>query len=330
MEYLLLPQNNRKAEGPIMKDVIPSTTAGYPECRHYLGRQLVTLLLSGVCTVGAAQACTLWAATGKWVEGGGTLIAKNRDWKPDHHQAIRIVHPRHGYAYIGLFAEGNSTPGLKAGTNQKGLTVLSASSNIPRLLRQNQPNKHSVMRKILTHYASIEELTREAGQIFTIARAGFFLISDSRQAMSVEVGLQGRFATHLITEGAIAHTNHYLDQALAGQFGDRPGISSTTRLARIRSLLDTENLPLSQRAFATMSRDRQDGPENSLWRHGREYTLASWIVETPAAGPPRLHLVLANPDEPESLQEMILDEQFWQEGKTRNPPSGLQEEKGLP
>lgn len=30
----------------------------------------------------SSEACTLWGATGQSVEGGGTLIAKNRDWAP--------------------------------------------------------------------------------------------------------------------------------------------------------------------------------------------------------------------------------------------------------
>lgn len=318
------PATTQKVVGPLIVDNV--TYPGAEECPERslsLRMPLVMVLLAGAFATSPVLACTLWAASGAQVDGGGTLIAKNRDWKPDHHQIVRVVHPGSGYAYIGLFAEGNRTPGLKAGTNQRGLTILSASSNIPKQLRQTQPDKHSVMRQILARYASVEELDRDAGHVFSSSRAGFFLISDASQVMTVEVGLQGRFATHRIAAGTMAHTNHYLDPALAGQFEDKPGISSTTRLARIRALLAMAATPYNMQIFATMSRDRHDGPDNSLWRHGREYTLASWIVLAPQAGPPHLHLVVANPDEPENTLDLVLDDQFWSAGNTRNLPPAL-------
>jgi hypothetical protein len=42
--------------------------------------------------------------------------------------------------------------------------------------------------------------------------------------------------------------------------------------------------------------------------------LSSWIVETPAAGAPKLRVALANPGEPETTNTFILDERFWKEG----------------
>lgn len=47
---------------------------------------------------GFVEACTLYGAAGGNVEGGGTILAKNRDWKPDHTQLLRIVKPSRGYA----------------------------------------------------------------------------------------------------------------------------------------------------------------------------------------------------------------------------------------
>ena len=54
----------------------------------------------------SVEACTLWAANGTFADGGGTLIVKNRDWKPDQHQDVKFVSPKQGYSYFGLYADG--------------------------------------------------------------------------------------------------------------------------------------------------------------------------------------------------------------------------------
>jgi hypothetical protein len=43
-------------------------------------------LTAGLFVGRPLQACTLWGAAGELVAGGGTLVAKNRDWPPDHRQ----------------------------------------------------------------------------------------------------------------------------------------------------------------------------------------------------------------------------------------------------
>lgn len=257
-------------------------------------------------------ACTLWGAGGDTVADGGTLISKNRDWKPDHHQTLKLVRPAQGYAYFGLYAEGNSDPGLKAGSNEKGLTIVSASSNIPKKLLGTQAGKHGVMAHILQRYGSIAELAKDADTLFAGARASFLMLSDHHQIMLVEIGLEGRHSIRILDQGSITHTNHYLDPALAGSFGDKPGVSSSTRYARINELLTGATKPFDTATFASLSRDHVAGPDNSLWRNGREYTLASWIVATPPEGPAHLRIVIANPGEPESTQELTLDAAFWQ------------------
>jgi len=268
-------------------------------------------LLAGLLPL-PVLACTLWGASGEDVADGGTLISKNRDWAPDHQQILKTVRSKRGYAYFGIFATGNAEPGLKAGTIEKGLTIISASSNIPKKLREQQTDKHGVMARILLGYASIAELSKDADALFAGSHANFFMLSDHRQIMLVEVGLDGRHSIRIIEQGSVAHTNHYLDSALAGQFGDKPGVSSSTRYARINELLSQAPHPLNMEAFATFSRDHVAGPNNSLWRTGHEYTLASWIVATPPEGAPQLRVVIANPGEAESTQEITLDKAFWQ------------------
>lgn len=268
---------------------------------------LATLLLFPL----PAWCCTLWAAAGPDASGG-TLIAKNRDWKPDHHQLMKLVRPNQGLAYFGLYAEGNDDPGIKAGINEKGLTVISASSNIPKKLRAQQPGKHGVITPILSRYASVAALQNDADKIFSEARANFFMVADRSQILVAEVGLDGQHHIEVIDKGSISHTNHYLDAQLAATYNARIGDSSSTRLQRIQTLLAESPRPFTVAQFITWSRDQHDGPDNSLWRTGKEHTLASWIVETPANGVPRLHLVIANPGEAETTEDITLDAAFWQ------------------
>lgn len=256
------------------------------------------------------QACTLWGAAGADA-ADGTILSKNRDWKPDHQQSLKLVRPAQGYAYFGLYAEGNDEPGLKAGVNEKGLSIVSASSNISAALREGQSGKRGIMTDILRRFASIDALLPMADRIFAASRANFFMIADAHKLLVAEVGLNGRFRYKVIDQGATAHTNHYLDDALAGQFEDKPGRSSATRLARVTELLAQAPRPLTAEQFAQISRDHHDGPNNSLWRNGTEHTLASWIISHPKNGAPLLRVVLDNPGQDESIQEFTLDEAFW-------------------
>ena len=272
-------------------------------------RRYCSLLLLCILAAQPAQACTLWAAVGD-AANGGTLISKNRDWKPDHRQYLKLVTPKQGYRYFGLYAEGNNDPGLKAGVNEMGLTIISASSNIPRKIRDNQLDKRGVMVTILRQYANIDALLADADKVFSASRANFFLISDRSKVLEIEVGLEGKYSIKMANTGLVTHTNHYLDPQLAALYNDKIGISSATRYQRINALLDhAQTYTLDK--FAQISRDKNDGPDNSLWRSGKEHTMASWIVSTPAVGALRLRVVLNNPNEAENIQELILDANFW-------------------
>ena len=255
-------------------------------------------------------ACTLWAVAGQDANGG-TLISKNRDWKPDHTQKLKLVRSRKGFDYFGLYAEGNDEPGLKAGVNEKGLTIISASVNLPKKVLENQPGKRGVMSRIMETYASVDALSADADQVFSSARASYFLVADGKKILVAEVGLEGKYSVKVVESGTTTHTNHYLDPGLAVLYNDKVGLSSTTRLARINELLAQAPRPFSVAEFAWISRDRHDGEDNSLWRSGKSKTLASWIIESPASGAPKLRVLIANPDEAETLQEFVLDEAFW-------------------
>ena len=99
---------------------------------------LMSALVCFLLAAPTARACTLWAAAGDAVQGGGAIIVKNRDWTPGESQRIEIFRPAGGYAYVALMAtrEAQKSTGVQveidrpvAGVNEKGLTVVSAAAS---------------------------------------------------------------------------------------------------------------------------------------------------------------------------------------------------------
>ncbi|VEB42528.1 Acyl-coenzyme A:6-aminopenicillanic acid acyl-transferase [Chromobacterium violaceum] len=149
------------------------------------------------------------------------------------------------------------------------------------------------MTRLLRDYGSLDEVASAADKLFAQARPVFLLLADAGGLMQVEIGQHGRYRLIRQQSGTLAHTNHYADTSLLDG-AQTIGPSSQARLERIRFLLDqhpAHTLP----EFERLSRDRHDGPDNSLWRSGREHTLAGWRIALPAGAPPRLQLTLANP-----------------------------------
>jgi len=261
-----------------------------------------------------AGACTLWASAGSQDAAGGTLLSKNRDWAPGQHQVLEYRHPNHGIAYFGLYAIDGRARGIKSGVNRQGLSAVTASaSSIPSRLRASQPGKHGILSRILAHYGSVDELAAHADGIFSQSRAMFLMVSDRHKVLVAEIGLHGRYAYKVLDRGATAHTNYYLDRALA-EFNIKVGRSSATRYRRVSQLLSDAPRPYTLDSYVAISRDRRDGPDDSLWRTGRkEATLASWIIQSPAQGSQTLRVVLDNPGAPEVVRTYTLNEAFWAE-----------------
>ena len=257
-----------------------------------------------------ALACTLWGIAGE--QAPATLIAKNRDWRPDHQQSLRLVRPHNGLPYVGLFADNGRAPGLKAGINEAGLVIVSASaSSLSRQKRDESTGQQSVMRHILRDYRQLDQVAAAAPRLFTDAKPMFLLLADRHGLMQVEIGLNGQFSVKRQDQGWLAHTNHYADPALAdGQ--QNIGESSEIRLTRVRQLLTAHQGAWQLADLQQISHDQHDGPNNSLWRTGIEHTLASWQVALPQHAPPILSIRLANPGKPVVSMTTILDSAFWQ------------------
>ena len=277
-----------------------------------LAPSLVLLLGFLLLCPPSARACTLWAAAGEAaVRGGGTLIAKNRDWAPDHRQVLRTVTPKTGYRYFGLFAEGGDIPGVKAGINEKGLTVVSSTAgSLPRTQRDEPERTQGLLGRLLRECDSVDAALRQAA-LFIGPRN--LMLADGKAIAVVEIGRQGEYAVRTTRSGTLAQTNHYRDAGLL-KFNRRIGASSDRRLERIEALLRGRAGPWTREDFAALSDDREGGPDHALWRTGgapqKTRTLSTWIVHSPPGGPARLYVRLANPNEPETLHDLTAEGLF--------------------
>lgn len=256
-----------------------------------------------------SDACTLWGAAGNAVEGGGVLITKNRDWVPDHRQQLSIVRPKEGYASVVLAAVGGAEPGTKAGVNEKGLVIVTATVNqVPTAERKRVDQKKALMSHLLARCASVEDVLTH---IALFRRPVFYLVGDRKEIALIEVAPDGSRSITRTDSGTLHHTNHYcaIDPP---DLKRKPGASSTNRSARIDELLKNPNRPYTAGDFIRFSEDRAAGPDNSIWRTGSDphktRTLATWLVAVPAAGSPRLYLKTADPGEAEGLCRLAVDD----------------------
>jgi len=260
----------------------------------------------------AAAACTLWGAAGGKVEGGGTLIAKNRDWEPTQVQEIKRVVPRDGFRYLGLYASDEEGTGLKAGINEKGLVVVTATASVVPDERRSNPQKKTLSSaEILKTCTTVEEVT---GQLDRFTRAAFYLVADKNKIAVIEVGPGGKAAARITENGTIAQTNHYLNEQFR-ILNKKVSKSSRARYDRIQELLSKDPGGLTLDDFVAFSEDQNAGPDNSIYRTGssptRSRTLATWIIENPAEGAPLLYVKVADPDKPQKTMRISLDEKFW-------------------
>lgn len=281
---------------------------------------IVSLLAAGWMVPPTAQACTLWGAAGE-AANGGTIVSKNRDWRPDHTQVLQL---RRGegnqYSYLGLYAVGNDAEGLKQGVNEKGLAVMTATaSTISKKVREEQPGRRGMMSTLLRNYATCDQVLADQEKLFADRKPVFLLISDRKKIISVEIGLGGKYAIKVVESGPIAHTNHYLEEKME-EFNLKIGSSTATRVERISELLTSIAEPCDIDNFAVMSKDQNDGENNSVWRTAEtgSRTLSSWIIESPAEGAPMLRILMANPGQPEYVETLLLDEKFWQDTRFEN------------
>lgn len=256
-------------------------------------------------------ACTLWSASGDKVFGGGSLIVKNRDWQPDHTQELKLVKSDNGYRYFGLYAVGGRYNGIKAGLNERGLVIITATAgSIPKAERQAMPHTKKLTETLLAECKNVDEVVSKS---INFQGPEFLMVADKTKIAYIEIGPQGHISIKESTDGVLYHTNHYLDDNLLWA-NKSIGSSSQTRFDRIGELLTGQETPFTLEDFIGFSQDTNNGEDNSIWRTGsspqKTRTLATWAVKIPVYGSPQLYIKLANPGENQKLYKLKADDLF--------------------
>ncbi len=265
----------------------------------------------------SAQACTLFAAAGDRVAGGGALIVKNRDRDPQA-SALRVCTPKGGYQHLALVAAANPEEAAVAGINEKGLVVVDARASCLPAARQQKCDAVALTQALLSRCASVDEVLAQK-DLLAASYPVFEMVADLHKVAWIEVTPGGLVASRVSDRGALCHTNHYLDPDLRwANYLATPG--SRVRLRRIGKLLadqETANQKFTFADFLIFSQDRHDGPDRSINRFGstpRETrTLATFEVQLSEAAP-HVFVRLNNPGEPEKVVNFILEPELWTKG----------------
>lgn len=259
-----------------------------------------------------SHACTLWGCIGETVKNGGLLISKNRDRKEVSITRIKLYTPENSFKYLAMYGDGNPG-GVKGGINECGLVVFTASASCLKKENRVSDGKNKI-RHILSSCKSVDEVLKDAERLFS-GKTQFMLIGDNKELAYIEVTPENKIYIKRISNGTLAHTNHYLHEEFT-HFNQNKGESSNTRLKRIEQLLASHR-KFTLKRFISMSEDRHDGPDNSIWRLGsnpdKVRTLANMSIYVPIKGIPQVYIKMKNKEEPEKTVIYMLNKQFWEQ-----------------
>ncbi len=235
------------------------------------------------------------------------MIHKNRDWRPDHQQDLRLVVPKTGFRYLSLYTTGNDWVGTKAGVNSEGLVIVTASAPSHLDKRVNFQGRTNTA-TLLSRYESVDKALKALESNEWKSGPQFILMADKTEIATIEFGLNGQHAVlSRMTNGVAFHTNHYLSDELSELNPAKISASSAKRYAKINELLDSKYV-------LDMDDSNSFSKNPILWRTGATTTsvrtLAAWTVRHYSDGNSTLHLIMANPGKPEMSYDIPLSDAF--------------------
>lgn len=263
-----------------------------------------------------ATACSLWAATGDKFTVGGTLVGMTWDVPHKTKGELKLVIPEKGFRYLGLFPlEAKISAKIVAGINEHGLTIVTATADTVAW-KKRLTGRSGIVETILTSFSSVDAVFARKSH-FARSSPLFLIVADQSKVALVQIGPGGHFAVEVTSNGLLYQTNHYTEQGLLKE-NERYIENSLLRLNRLQHLLVNYYDRFSLDDFNALAGDRNNGPDNSIWRIGslpkKERTLASWVVFLPKNSSPELYFKLVNPDSNELNYDIKLDKPFWTEG----------------
>ena len=155
-----------------------------------------------------AQGCTTWAAAGRMTPPEAPILAKNRDYWPDHQQlqCLAFARPKSGYAYLYLTSAGS--PGVfSSGMNEAGLVA--ADTHVVSLDVGPGLPRYAVMMEALEKYSSVEAALEYLINV-THSGNGNILLLDASGDMAVIETSYMVMGIDRPEDGFLVSANHYV------------------------------------------------------------------------------------------------------------------------
>jgi predicted choloylglycine hydrolase len=156
--------------------------------------------------------CTVWAATRSITRDGVPILAKNRDYRPNHPllSCLARARPAQGYGY--LYATSAGSPAVfSSGMNEVGLAV--ADTHVTSLDVGPGVARYSAMMEILEHHHSVESALDYLRQVPHIGD-GTLVLADSAGELAVFETGYTTCAVLRAEHDFVVSTNHFRSQEL--------------------------------------------------------------------------------------------------------------------
>jgi isopenicillin-N N-acyltransferase like protein len=214
------------------------------------------------------QGCTSWAAGGLLTFDEAPLLAKNRDYRPDHRQLQCLVNaqPDGGYKHSYLTSAGS--PGVfSSGMNEKGLAV--ADTHVTSLETGPGLARYSVMMKLLEGFSRVQEALEYLNSIPHLGDGTITLADAEGETAVFEAGFREQGIVRA-EKGYVVAANHYVTGTLQEKWLDISPISqrgnSQERYTTVETALTQDarriNMTWAQRLMAS-----HVNPRGALCRH---------------------------------------------------------------
>jgi predicted choloylglycine hydrolase len=154
-----------------------------------------------------SQGCTTWAAAAPITRNNTPILAKNRDYRPNHHELQCLVwsHPTQGYRHAYLTSAGS--PGIfSSGMNEAGLAV--ADTHVTSLDLGPGLPRYGVMMELLEHHNNVESAMDYLKSVQHTGNGTLTLLDSQGNMVVFEAGYSeiGEVPSN---EGFVVSTNHF-------------------------------------------------------------------------------------------------------------------------
>lgn len=187
------------------------------------------------------EGCTVWAASEPVARQGHSILAKNRDFRPDHQslQCLALAHPVRGYRYLCVTSAGSPAV-FSSGMNEVGLAV--ADTRVISCAVGPGVARYSVMMELLEYHSHVASALDYLRQVPHMGDGTLTLI-DQTGDMAV---FEASHTTHSIKapeHGFVVSTNHFSGEELRDCWFDHSSTklrgNSQNRYARVTTALQS-------------------------------------------------------------------------------------------